>query len=154
MRRDINGGLSAARNTGISVANGEYIALLDSDDMWHPIFLERMLGLIEAHGAWMAYSRFAMFMDGTNIRKPLIWDNIFRTGNIWWDMLVMSEFHICSWMGRADVVRAAGPFDESIRSVEDRDFLLRLLAMICEKHPEKICGTDEELFFTGSEPVV
>ena len=38
-------------------------------------------------------------------------------------------------------------FDESIRSVEDRDFLLRLLAMVCEKNPEKVCGTDEELFF-------
>lgn len=145
--RDVNGGLSAARNTGIKNAIGDYISFLDSDDIWHPDFLKRMLELIEKNDAWIAYSHFAMFMDGTNVRKPLAWDNLCRTGNIWWDMLVMSEFHICSWLGKAEIVRAAGFFDESIRAVEDRDFLLRLLAMVCEKNPEKVCGTDEELFF-------
>lgn len=147
IRRQTNGGLSAARNTGIRAAKGDYIAFLDSDDMWHPNFLKRMLELIEKNDAWLAYCRFAMFMDGTNVRKPLAWDNLFRTGNIWWDMLIMPEFSICSCLGKTDMVRAAGPFDENIRSVEDRDFLLRLLAMICEKHPEKVRGTDEELFF-------
>lgn len=150
--RDVNGGLSAARNSGIDIAQGEYIALLDSDDMWHPTFLEKMLSLIEKNDAWIAYSRFAMFVDGTNIRKPLAWDNLFRTGNIWWDMLVMSEFHVCSWLGKIDVVRSAGPFDISLRSAQDRDFLLRLLAIVCEKDAKKVCGTDEELFFYRQRP--
>lgn len=147
IRKEKNEGQGAARNDGTAVARGEYIAFLDSDDVWHPEFLSRLLSLIAANEAWLAYSKFALFLDGSNIRKPLAWDNLLRTGNIWWDMLMTTEFHLCSWLGRADIVRAAGPFDATMRAAQDRDFLLRLLAEVCRQHPEKICGTDEELFF-------
>lgn len=37
-----NGGVSSARNAGANAAVGEYIALLDGDDIWYPRHLERM----------------------------------------------------------------------------------------------------------------
>lgn len=40
VRHQQNGGLSAARNTGISIAKGDYIAFVDSDDFIHPQMIE------------------------------------------------------------------------------------------------------------------
>lgn len=42
-----NGGLSAARNTGIKAANGEYICFVDSDDYWEPNVLGGLMAQIE-----------------------------------------------------------------------------------------------------------
>jgi len=42
-----NGGQAAARSTGLGVANGEYIASLDSDDVWEPEFLEQCIDALE-----------------------------------------------------------------------------------------------------------
>lgn len=42
-----NGGSASARNNGIRYANGQYIALLDSDDLWDPDFLKSQLALLK-----------------------------------------------------------------------------------------------------------
>lgn len=46
-----NGGLSVARNNGIELASGEWLAFLDADDLLHPQFMETMLAAAERTGA-------------------------------------------------------------------------------------------------------
>ncbi len=48
---DRNGGPAAARNAGLAVARGEWIAVLDADDMYTPSRLKRLIELAETNRA-------------------------------------------------------------------------------------------------------
>lgn len=59
-RREANGGIADARNTGVSLAKGRYIAFLDSDDRWLPDKLERQMQFMEETGAHFCHSACAV----------------------------------------------------------------------------------------------
>lgn len=53
-----NQGVSQARNTGISVAQGSYVATLDADDTWSNTRLEKMIAFLEGNDYDIAISNF------------------------------------------------------------------------------------------------
>lgn len=58
LQNEKNSGVAKTRNFGISKAKGQYIALLDSDDYWKPLFLEKMLSRAEETKADIVYCSY------------------------------------------------------------------------------------------------
>jgi glycosyltransferase involved in cell wall biosynthesis len=54
--RQTNQGASAARNLGVRLARGEFVAPVDADDLWNPEFVERVAGALIAAGEDTAFA--------------------------------------------------------------------------------------------------
>ena len=64
--RQANRGPGGARNTGLDAAAGSFIAFIDGDDRFVPVYLERLYGVLEATGAdWVACASRNIHPDGT-----------------------------------------------------------------------------------------
>ena len=70
IRRQKNGGLSAARNTGLAQAKGEYVYFLDSDDIPEPDALTALARAARAQKLDVAKARFVFFDDETGRETP------------------------------------------------------------------------------------
>ena len=64
-----NKGLSGARNAGINVAKGEYLAFVDSDDIWSPYFLESLYQALKEYNADISQCRWE-YMHGDALKEP------------------------------------------------------------------------------------
>lgn len=65
-----NGGPAAARNMGLNVAIGRYVAFLDQDDLWLPNKLEEQVRFMREHGYAFTYHDYRFISeDGSRIGK-------------------------------------------------------------------------------------
>ena len=139
-----NGGIPVARNAGIRSGGGDWIALLDADDVWEPDHLAALrAALAAAPDAVAAYGAGRLLVDG-EVQARLyddFWDNpsrrhglpiggsdCLRIGGGALSRLIHGNFikpsSLC--FSRAAAL-AVGLFDEGLRVSEDREFLIRLL---------------------------
>lgn len=125
VRHDRNRGAAAARNTGVTAADGDYVAFLDSDDIWLP-------GKIKAQIEFMQRAGLAATCTAYRLKRPGEPDFVspgYATGClglsdlVWGCYVSPGSTLICE---RA-LFREIGPFDTSLQRLEDWDWLLRLV---------------------------
>lgn len=111
-------GGNAARNAGLRLARGEFLAFLDDDDIWIPKKLESQLRVLErAPGVALVGCWFVR--DGLVEKLPLeIPERMLLAGNF------VGSFSFC--MFRKSDLLAVGGLDETLRNSQDWDLWLRL----------------------------
>jgi glycosyltransferase involved in cell wall biosynthesis len=93
-----NQGVNAARNHAMSVAQGEYIALLDSDDLWQPFLLELFVTILDStDNVGFVYSDFALLKPDGTIRHSVLKNWYTRESNF--DKLFDSSRSLPSRLG-------------------------------------------------------
>lgn len=121
-----NGGLSVARNRGISHATGEFITFTDADDLWTPDKLELQLAALQEHpDAGVAYS-WTYYMDekGESFHTS---STVLFEGNVHANLLLGNFLESGSNpLIRREAIESVGEFDSTLRYCEDWEYWLRL----------------------------
>jgi hypothetical protein len=123
-----NGGLSAARNTGIAATTGELLAFLDADDMWRPEFLAQLSRALDEHPAAGVVHCAARCVDRDGQWLPQTAAHPIAPQRVHDALIEGNYLPAHSVLLRRACLDAVGGFDESMRASEDWDMWLRLSA--------------------------
>jgi O-antigen biosynthesis protein len=123
-----NRGLAAARNTGLKLARGKYIAYLDDDDLFYPHHLETLVTALEGSEYRVAYTdalrAHQVKQNGryVTVERDLPYSHDFDRDRL----LVTNQFPVLCLMHEKACLEKAGLFDETLTTHEDWDLWIRL----------------------------
>jgi glycosyltransferase involved in cell wall biosynthesis len=125
--RQENLGAGAARNHGVQEARGEFIAFLDSDDLWLPEYLEEQVRFLRADGYDLAYADALLFGDSPIAGKTYM-QTAPSVGPVTFLSLVRNQCNIITSgvVARRCALIKVGLFNESLRNGQDFELWARL----------------------------
>ena len=141
VRLDRNSGPAAARNAGVAMAKGEWIAFLDADDLWLPRHLEALTAVAIETGATMVCGESVRFQgeadrlsvndyslvgNGTNTQEPIT-KNALRSIPLE-EFVLHNPIATSAVLVRKEALVQAGGFDPQFRGPEDYDLWIRIAA--------------------------
>lgn len=124
-----NQGLAGARNTGITHAQGEYIAILDADDLWEPDKLEKQVRVLDKNPEVALVYTWVGFIDENGNHTGRVFKNC-AEGYVW-QKLTQHNIVECGSVPliRRSCFKIVGLFDRNLNSyLEDWDMWLRIAA--------------------------
>ena len=124
--RQENRGPSGARNTAIRTARGKYIACLDSDDIYLPEHLSRLVPLLEEQALDLVYCDSYFMKDGVHVGRSF--ERQPQSPPVTFEKLLTEECAVTTSavVASRQAMIDAGLFDERYRRSEDFDLWLRM----------------------------
>lgn len=119
-----NSGVSKARNAGIKIAKGDYVALLDSDDEWLPQKTEkqmRFLGCTDLKIDFLATTR-----NNSKILFPYKVGNDNLAEVTFRKLLIRNEIQPSTVIFKRKIIENTGYFDDNQRYAEDLNYWMKI----------------------------
>lgn len=143
----LNAGVSVARNRGIAESKGDFIALMDADDLWTPDYLETQIDLVNKYPKCDVFAINYEFKDSHNKSTPTI---IKRLPFNKTDGVLSNYFEVATYshppitsisiMARRGVFESVGGFPLGIKSGEDLLTWARLACRYKIAYSKKACA--------------